>query len=126
MSRRWSPRNFHATVPLDTGQFTEVFDDVEERRFGQTQTEYKEWAVDRLQDYHTTTVTYTGDNNVTYNKTCEPNLSDISVQSIEPVYLPDIPAHDRPPGVHLPLRVLRGGRSVTSDRRRRHSPLRPL
>jgi len=38
--------NFHATVPLDTGQFTEVFDDVEERRFGQTQTEYKEWAVD--------------------------------------------------------------------------------
>jgi len=33
--------NFHATVPLDTGQFTEVFDDVEERRFGQTQTEYK-------------------------------------------------------------------------------------
>jgi len=35
-------------------------------------------------------VTYTGDNNVTYNKTCEPNLSDISVQSIEPVYLPDI------------------------------------
>ncbi|PSP21630.1 restriction endonuclease, partial [Halobacteriales archaeon QH_10_65_19] len=26
----------------------------------------------------------------TYNKTCEPNLSDISVQSIEPVYLPDV------------------------------------
>jgi restriction endonuclease Mrr len=82
--------NFHATVPFDTGQFTEVFNDVEERRFGQTQTEYKEWAVDRLQDYHTTTVTYTGDNNVTYNKTCEPNLSDISVQSIEPVYLPEV------------------------------------
>ncbi|RLM84210.1 restriction endonuclease [Halobellus sp. Atlit-38R] len=57
--------NFHATIPLDTRQFTEVFDDVEERRFGQTQTEYKEWAVDRLQDYHTTTVTYTGDNNST-------------------------------------------------------------
>jgi len=65
--------NFHATVPLDIGQFTEVFDEVDERRFGQTQTEYREWAVDRLQDYHTTTVTYTGDNNVTYNKTCEPN-----------------------------------------------------
>ncbi|TKX47282.1 restriction endonuclease [Halorubrum sp. SD690R] len=82
--------NFHAAVPLDIGQLTEVFDDVEERRFGQTQTEYKEWAVDRLQDYHTTTVTYTGDNNVTYNKTCKPNLSDISVQSIEPVYLPEV------------------------------------
>jgi len=35
-------------------------------------------------------VTYTGDNNVTYNKTCEPNRSDISIQSIEPVYLPEV------------------------------------
>jgi len=82
--------NFHATVDLDADRFGEVFVDVEEHRFGQTQTEYKEWAVDRLQNYHTTTVTYTGDNNVTYNKTCEPNLSDISVQSIEPVYLPEV------------------------------------
>jgi len=80
--------NLHATVDLDTEQFGEVFDDVEERRFGQTQTEYKEWAVEQLQQHHTTTVTYTGDNNVTYNKTCEPNRSDISVQSIEPVTSP--------------------------------------
>ena len=82
--------NLHATVDLDADRFAEVFDEVEECRFGQTQTEYKEWAVDRLQEYHTTTVTYTGDNNVTYTKTCEPNLSDISVQSIEPVYLPEV------------------------------------
>jgi len=82
--------NLHATVDLDEDHFAELFDEVDEHRFGNTQTEYKEWAVDRLQDYHTTTVTYTGDNNVTYNKTCEPNLSDISVQSIEPVYLPEI------------------------------------
>ncbi len=47
--------NLHATVDLDSEQFGEVFDDVEERRFGQTQTEYKEWAVDRLQQHHTTT-----------------------------------------------------------------------
>jgi len=82
--------NGHATVDLDTERFGAVFDEIEEGRFGQTQTDYKEWAVSRLQDHHTTTVTYTGDNNVTYNKTCEPNLSDISVQSIEPVYLPEI------------------------------------
>jgi len=74
----------------DAEQFGAVFDDVEENRFGQTQTEYKEWAVERLQQHHTTTVTYTGDNNVTYNKTCEPNRSDISVQTIEPVYLPEV------------------------------------
>lgn len=82
--------NLHTTVELDIEQFGISFDEVEERRFGQTQTDYKEWAVDRLQDHHTTTVTYTGDNNVTYNKTCEPNLSGISVQSIEPVYIPEV------------------------------------
>ena len=82
--------NRHATVDLDAEQFAMTFDTVEERRFGQTQTEYKEWAVERLRNHHTTTVTYTGDNNVTYNKTCEPNRSDISVQSIEPVYLPEV------------------------------------
>jgi len=123
MSRRWSPRTSTRRFP-DTGQFTEVFDDVEERRFGQTQTEHTRRVVDRLQDYHTTTVTYTGDNNVTYNKTCEPNLGHLCAIDRAGVS-PRHSAHDRPPGVHLPLRVLRG-RSVTSDRRRRHSPLRPL
>ena len=82
--------NLHTRIELDLERFGEVFDDIEERRFGQTQTEYKEWAVDRLQRHHTTTVTYTGDNSVTYNKTCEPNLSDISVQSIGPVYLLEV------------------------------------
>ncbi len=63
---------------------------VEERRLGQTQTGYKESAVEQLQQHHTTTVTYAGDINVTYNKTCEPNHADISVQSIEPVYPPEV------------------------------------
>lgn len=35
-------------------------------------------------------MTYTGDNNVTYTKTCEPNHSDIAVQSIDPVYLLEV------------------------------------
>jgi restriction endonuclease Mrr len=82
--------NLHATVELDDNRFRDVFDEVDEQRFGQTQTEFKDWAVDHLQDYHTTTVTYTGGNSVTYNKTCEPNRSDISVQSIKPVYLPEV------------------------------------
>ncbi|WP_311170888.1 restriction endonuclease [Halobellus ordinarius] len=82
--------NLHATVDLDADRFESLFDAVEDRRFGQTQTEYKDWTVERLRDHHTTTVSYTGDNNVTYTKTCEPNRSDISVQSIEPVYLPQV------------------------------------
>jgi restriction endonuclease Mrr len=82
--------NLHATVTLDTPQLTEVFDELDERRFGQTQTEYKDWAVDQLTQHHETTVTYTGGNNVTYNKTCEPTRSDISIQSLDSVYLPEI------------------------------------
>jgi restriction endonuclease Mrr len=82
--------NLNSVVELDTERFKRMFDSVEKRRFGRTQTEYKEWAVDQLRQYHTTTVTYTGDNNVTYNRTCEPNLSDISVRSIEPVYIPKL------------------------------------
>jgi len=81
--------NLHATVDLDDN-VANAFDSTAEQRFGQTETEYKDWAVERLQDHHTTTVTYTGDNNVTYNKTCEPNQSDISVQSITPVHLPKV------------------------------------
>jgi len=82
--------NIHNTVELDPAKFRSSYDDVVKHRFGHTQTAYKNRAVDWLRDYHTTTVTYTGANNVTYNKTCEPNLSDISVQSVDPVYLPEI------------------------------------
>jgi restriction endonuclease Mrr len=82
--------NLHTTVDLDVERFGAVFDSVEKRRFGQTQTEYKDWAVDRLREHHTTEVTYTGNNNVTYTKTCEPKRSDISIQSLEAVYLPEI------------------------------------
>ncbi|TKX73079.1 restriction endonuclease [Halorubrum sp. GN11_10-6_MGM] len=82
--------NLHATVELDAEAFGKRYDAVEERRFGQTQTEYKDWAVDRLREQHTTTVSYTGDNNVTYTKTCEPKRSDVSVQSVEPVYVPQV------------------------------------
>jgi restriction endonuclease Mrr len=82
--------NLNATVALDSERFEGEFDAIEERRFGQTQTEYKEWTVEQLRERHTTTVSYTGDNNVTYTKTCEPTRSDISVQSIEPVYLPQV------------------------------------
>ncbi|EMA32379.1 restriction endonuclease [Halobiforma nitratireducens] len=67
-----------------------TFDDFEHERFRQTETEYKEWAIDRLRQAHTTTVHYTGDNNVDYEKTCTPNRSDITVHEIDPVYLPHV------------------------------------
>ncbi|ELY94531.1 restriction endonuclease [Natrialba taiwanensis] len=63
---------------------------VERERFGRTETAYKEWAIDRLRQAHTTTVHYTGDNNVDYEKTCTPSRSDVSIRSIDPVYLPRV------------------------------------
>ncbi|WP_135826086.1 restriction endonuclease [Halorussus ruber] len=78
------------TVKIENPRIQQSFDDVSVERFGKTETEYKDWAVRRLQSRYTETVEYTGDNNVTYTKECEPNLSDISVESISPVYLPRI------------------------------------
>ncbi len=77
-------------IELDDPELERQYDRIERKRFGQTETEYKEWAIDRLRDAHTTTVHYTGDNNVDYQKTCRPNRSDISVQSIDPIYLPHV------------------------------------
>jgi len=84
--------NADRAVELDEDRAEESFDQASVGRFGETETAYKEWAVERLRDRHTATVQYTGDNNVTYTKTCEPSRSDVSVASIEPVYLPRIRA----------------------------------
>jgi len=85
-------RNFDQRVDLDEDAMAEPFDEVSTQRFGQTQTEYKEWAVERLQNRHTTVVEYTGDNNVTYTKTCEPSRSEVTVSAVSAVYVPRIRA----------------------------------
>jgi restriction endonuclease Mrr len=82
--------NSSETMALDEEKFGGVFEEIEVKRFGKSQTEYQKWAVGQFRERYTTTVRYTGDNNVTYTKTCEPNLSDVIVQSIDPVYLPRI------------------------------------
>ncbi|RXK49386.1 restriction endonuclease [Halorientalis pallida] len=88
--RRLVTNNLNQRVTLDEDSLGEAFDDIEIHRFGQTETEHKDWAVERIRENRTTSVEYTGDNNVTYDETCEPSLSDVSVQSIDPVYLPRI------------------------------------
>jgi restriction endonuclease Mrr len=77
-------------IGLDERALESAFVAVERARFGQTETAYKEWAVDRLRRAHTTTVHYTGGNNVDYERTCTPNQSDISVREIDPVYVPRV------------------------------------
>jgi restriction endonuclease Mrr len=90
--RRLVAQNLDQRIDLDEDALRDTFDELSVQRFGATETEYKEWAVDRMQNRHTTTVQYTGDNNVTYTKACEPNLSDITVRSVTPIYLPRIRA----------------------------------
>ena len=68
------------------------FEDHSVARFERTETEYRDWAVDRLRRAHATTVRYTGDNNVTYTKECEPTESDVTVEDVWPVYLPRVTA----------------------------------
>jgi restriction endonuclease Mrr len=103
--------NRRQTTTLDEEELSAVFDEFEINRFGQTETEYKDWAVDQLQDRYTTTVEYTGDNNVTYTKTCEPNQSDISIQSITPLYLPQIRQTTRLKSYEYPLEYYAAGPS---------------
>jgi restriction endonuclease Mrr len=64
------------------------FDAVEIRRFGRTESEYVDWIVERQRERHERTVRYTGDNNVTYTKTCTPSARDVRVHGVDPVYLP--------------------------------------
>jgi restriction endonuclease Mrr len=82
--------NLLQRVDLDEDRFGSTFDDLSVHRFGQTETEYTDWALERVREHRTRTVQYTGDNNVTYTKTCEPTRSDVSVRAVEPVYLPQV------------------------------------
>jgi len=107
--------NLHATVDLDSKQFAEVFDDVEERRFGQTQTEYKGMgrraAPAAPHD--------NGDLHRRQQRHVQQDLRAEPLGRLRPVDRAGVPsrgsAHHRHSGVYLSLRVLRSG-PVQSDR----------
>jgi restriction endonuclease Mrr len=64
----------------------------EARRFGRTEAEYRDVAREQLCDALETTVTYTGDNNVTYDRECRPSPDDVSLQRVRPLYVPRVEA----------------------------------
>lgn len=82
--------NLDTAVTVDTDDLSMVFDTVNERRFGRTETEYRELIIDRAISQHTTTVTYTGDNNVTYERECEPSKNDVTLKQFKSVFVPRI------------------------------------
>lgn len=82
--------NFDSSQRFERDELEELFGAVELEHFALSETGYKEWLVDDLRERFTSEVEYTGDNNVTYNKVCEPKVSDVSVSGIDPVYAPRI------------------------------------
>ncbi|MFP4189028.1 MAG: restriction endonuclease, partial [Halobacteriales archaeon] len=50
-------------------------------------------VIERRRDEHAKTVRYTGDNNVTYTKDCIPDVSDVDIVDLTPVYLPRVRAN---------------------------------
>lgn len=83
-------RRTERTVEFSEEEIEDRFDEVNVQRFGGTEEDYIDPVVERLRQKHATTVTYTGDNNVTYQKDCVPKKSDVDVVNFEPVYLPRI------------------------------------
>lgn len=81
-------QNRNRAIPLGEVPFKSYFDSVNKRRYQQTETEYKNWAISHLQNKYTQTVSYVGNNNVRYTKTCTPNQNEIMVSSVQPVYVP--------------------------------------
>ena len=89
-ARRLLGADRHRRVDLEGA--TDGFDERTRGRFGRTESEYADWAVERLRRHHTTTVGYTGDNNVDYEKTCAPTSSDVMVEAVDAVYVPHVTA----------------------------------
>jgi len=81
------------TVTLSDDELEDEFDEVNVQRFEGTEEDYIDPVVEKMRVENATTVRYTGDNNVTYEKDCVPNQSDVDIVGFEPVYLPRIRAN---------------------------------
>ena len=79
-----------SSVSIDRPKFDKKFEASVATPFENTKTEYREWSLNHLQQKHTSTVEYKGDNDVTYDKECVPDKSDINLVSIDPVYVPEV------------------------------------
>lgn len=70
---------------------TEDIKDKDENKkipFEFTENDIEEHAINSVIEEHTHDVSYTGNNNVTYSKTCIPKRRDIDIKQFLPVYLP--------------------------------------
>lgn len=81
------------TTRFSEEELESEFDEVNLQRFQGTEDDYVDSIVDEKREEHATTVQYTGDNNVDYEKECVPKRSDVNLLNFAPVYLPRIRAN---------------------------------
>lgn len=77
-------------VSIENFDLSQQFDNVEKIHFDKTETEFKQDVIKHELSEYTEDVSYTGKNNVTYNKTHKPKQKDVNVTLIDPVYVPKI------------------------------------
>jgi len=79
--------NFFFSGKIETEEIKEK-DGVNKVPFEFTENDIEEHAINLIIDDHTHNVNYTGNNNVTYTKSCVPKRRDIDIKQFLPIYLP--------------------------------------
>ena len=74
------------TVPTERAE--SALAGVDRGRFAGTERELREELAEAAAARHAATVSYTGDNNVTYTRSCEPSVGDVSVTEFAALYVP--------------------------------------
>jgi restriction endonuclease Mrr len=77
-------------IAIDDHALDGTYDRTDIERFHRDRRGYREWIVSDLRDRHEATVSYTGDNDVTYERACRPAAGDVGIESLDPVYLPHV------------------------------------
>ena len=77
-------------LALDDHDLDGTYDRTDIERFEHDERGYREWLIGELAERHETTVEYTGDNGVAYERTCRPTAADVEIETLDPVYLPHV------------------------------------
>lgn len=75
---------------LEKQDLVEEADSLEKIRFEKTETGFKKELKQKIITETTEEVVYTGKNNVTYTKTHEPKMKEISFSEMSPMYVPEV------------------------------------
>lgn len=83
-------KNSDKTVTVNEDQLDNLFHKLYFKRFGVSEGDYRKDHKQDLAEKNKQEVSYTAKNNVTYNKTHEPDTDDIEITRFNPVYVPKL------------------------------------